>query len=175
MAQFSHEIKNSVDYITCDLDELRKNASNTEVMIVPMSLCQLFEMSEILCSIVSLRGQIKENFEKEEQAFIAKYWPDRLDVKDKIIQLAIYVSMCRLSGTAALGKEYNKFGYWDTPYDDLKNEKIAVWCNNDAPYVFRSLSRRVGRMRHDSIKDLLICHKHDESIKNKMDALSKLH
>lgn len=33
MAQFSHEIKNSVDYITCDLDELRKNASNTEAVL----------------------------------------------------------------------------------------------------------------------------------------------
>lgn len=33
MAQFSHEIKNSVDYITCDLVGLRKNASDAEVVL----------------------------------------------------------------------------------------------------------------------------------------------
>ncbi len=140
-------------------------------MILPLSLCQLFEMPEILRSVVALNGLIKENFDIEERAFIKKYWPIRHKVRDKIVQLAIYVSMCRISGESALKEGYNKFGYWDTPYDDLKDKNIKVWCNAEVPYVFRSLSKGTARMRHDSTKDLLACHMVNESIEEKMASL----
>ena len=140
-------------------------------MILPMALCQLFEIPEILRAITDLEGLIKENFDIEERVFIEKYWPIRHEVRDKMVQLAIYVSMCRVSGVPALDKDFNKFGYWNNPNDELANESIAVWCDPDVPYVFRSLSKGAVRMRHDSSKDLLICHKIDKSIEDKMKAI----
>ena len=142
-------------------------------MIVPISLCQLFEKHKVLRSIIDLKGLIRENFQREECDFIKKYWPIRHEIKDKMLQLAIYVSMCRISGATILSGEYNKFGYWDTPNDTLKNKKIVVWCNDDAPYVFRSLLWSARLMRHDTTKGLLDCHTPEkvESIENKMKSL----
>lgn len=142
-------------------------------MIVPISLCQLFEKHKVLRSIIDLKGLIRENFQREECDFIKKYWPIRHEIKDKMLQLAIYVSMCRISGATVLSGEYNKFGYWDTPNDTLKDKKIVVWCNDDAPYVFRSLLWSARLMRHDTTKGLLDCHTPEkvESIENKMKSL----
>ena len=140
-------------------------------MIIPKSFCQLLETRDVLKAVNELESKIKIAqisdyriaFGHEERAFIKKHWPNRLEEKDKLIQLAIYVSMCRLAGEAALDNDYNKFGFWDTPPHDLNNN-IRTWCSEESEFVFRSLTKKNGRMRHDCANDLLSCHTADDNI-----------
>ncbi len=118
---------------------------------------------------ISLNGNdYAKVFKFEETTFIKKHWPQRNEEKNITIQLAIYISMCRLIGNPALDDSYNKFGYWDTPPDNL-NHEIKIWCNREAPYVFRSLRKYCRRMRHDCANDLLSCHTVDDGIIDAMD------
>lgn len=135
-------------------------------LISPLSKCRMMEQKELVESMIAFveqDGDPEQNFVAEEREFIGDYWNQRQEIEDVFLQLAIAISLCRRhsneSSARAIDEDYNQFGIWDTPPQELfPGKMLRTYCSEQFPYCFRSVHRTNTRWFPSSGTYILSCH-----------------